>query len=178
MGEPWWAQVITWLSSHPDAAEGDLNGTIEALASLRARSSRDAPFSLKGRTPSSLFGVVTSELDRLGAALADSFPLSGLRPLRGHVAEGWTFRELRCKVDLVEEAARMRHCAVHYAPMCAQGVTSVWSARSATSQLTIEVVRSAGCVAQVRGFANRLPNADEARVVQSWARQNHLVWSS
>lgn len=177
-GEPWWAQVITWLSAHPDAAEGDLWGTIEALASLRARSSREAPFSLKGRTPASLFGVVTAELERLGALSGETFPLSGLRPLRGRGWEGWTFRELRSKLDLVEEAGRMRHCAVHYAPMCAQGVTSVWSARASTSQLTIEIVRPAGCVAQVRGFANRLPTADETRVVQAWARQNHLAWSA
>lgn len=177
-GEPWWAQVITWLSAHPDAAEGDLNGTIEGLASLRARSSREAPFTLKGRTPASLFGVVTTELERLGAVAADTFPMSGLRPLRGRGAEGWTFQELRNKLDLVEEAARMHHCATHYAPMCAQGVTSIWSARAASSQLTIEVVRPAGCVAQVRGFANRLPTADETRVVQAWARQNHLYWSA
>jgi hypothetical protein len=42
--------------------------------------------------------------------------------------------------------------------------------------VTVEVVRAASRVAQVRGNANRAPTEDEAAIVAAWAAQNGLVW--
>ena len=67
--------------------------------------------------------------------------------------------------------------------VCATGASSIWSlsretpARRCNRSLTIEVTRD-GRIVQCRGFANRLPYANEVTMVKRWAQANGLTWKA
>jgi hypothetical protein len=176
LGEPWWSTVLHWFARHPEAADADLDDTFTALRSLRARSK--GTFTLKGRTPASLAARVADELAWISATRHNAFPMSGFLSQRVRVeGEVWTITELTTPAALTEETQALKHCAERYIEMCATGVTSLWSVRRAGHRrATIEVVRAAARVAQVRGSCNRPPDAEEAEVVRRWAARNGLSW--
>lgn len=174
LGEPWWATVIAWMARNPGSAEGDVSRTLSALRSLRARSSPELPFTLTGRTRLSVKRLVEEETWRLINLEAEAFPTSGLR---GLVLDDWEVVELGTAVALAEEGAALHHCAGLYTRLCTEGVTTLWSVRQGGERrVTVEVVRAASRVAQVRGDANRAPTEEEAAIVTAWAAQNGLVW--
>lgn len=76
--------------------------------------------------------------------------------------------------ELVAEGRAMHHCVWSYAQKCIAGQASIWSLRRrmpgrVDRLLTIELDRQNRAV-QVRGFANRLANADEKQVIGRWAK--------
>lgn len=174
LGESWWATVIAWMARHPGSAEGDVAGTLSALRSLRARSSPDQPFSLAGRTRLSVKRLVQEETWWLTNLEVQAFPTSGLR---GLVEGAWEVVELGTALALAEEGLALHHCAGLYIRLCSEGVTALWSVRrGGERRVTVEVVRAASRVAQVRGDANRAPDEEEAAIVAAWAALNGLVW--
>lgn len=82
--------------------------------------------------------------------------------------------ELLDTTALNEESRRMRHCVSSYAKRCARGVSSIWSLRLqrndwSQSLVTVEVLRHANKIIQVRGHANRRATPHESRLVHRWA---------
>lgn len=88
--------------------------------------------------------------------------------------------QLRTATDLVAESAAMRHCVSSYAHKCANGQASIWSLRrrgTAGGQerlLTIELDTQKRAV-QIRGFANRLANAEERALLVRWAKARDVT---
>lgn len=87
--------------------------------------------------------------------------------------------QLRTAAELVAETRIMRHCVAGYATKCIAGHTSIWSLRrrwaGATERLlTIELDRSNVAI-QVRGFSNRLANAEERKILERWAKARSIA---
>jgi hypothetical protein len=98
-------------------------------------------------------------------------------PAHGRI---WTIAELLTGRALVAEGHAMRHCVATYAGRCLRRATSIWSMKVKNRSgrhrvLTIEVNLATGTVCQVRGRRNRLPRADERKVVERWAAQEGMV---
>lgn len=82
--------------------------------------------------------------------------------------------QLKTAAELVAESRAMHHCVWSYAGKCIAGNASIWSVRRqapgrSDRLLTVEVDRQNRAV-QIRGFANRLANADEQAVLARWAK--------
>jgi hypothetical protein len=93
--------------------------------------------------------------------------------------EHFAIRQLRTAEELVAESRAMRHCVSAYATKCIAGYASIWTLRRSVSGkserlLTIELDRQNRAV-QVRGFANRLAFAGEARVLARWAKARGIA---
>jgi PcfJ-like protein len=93
----------------------------------------------------------------------------------------WRFRQIKTGNDLFREGQRMRHCVVTYKHACQQGAASIWSLTcefplgQVNKGVTLEV-RADGTIVQCRGFANRLPYANEVAMVKRWADDHGLTW--
>jgi hypothetical protein len=93
----------------------------------------------------------------------------------------WRFRQIKTGNDLFREGQRMRHCVASYKGGCLQGLISIWSLTcefplgQVNKGVTLEV-QADGPIVQCRGFANRLPYANEVAMVKRWADDNGLVW--
>lgn len=82
--------------------------------------------------------------------------------------------QLNTATELVAESSAMRHCVSGYANACIMGRCSIWSLRRRAAGrmerlLTIELDLGNRAV-QVRGFANRLAEPDERKVLDRWAK--------
>ena len=85
--------------------------------------------------------------------------------------------------QLFQEGLRMHHCVVTYKDDCVSGECSIWSLTSEypigrrNRGVTIEL-RNDGRIVQCRGFANRLPYANEVAICRRWAEDNGLTWKA
>jgi len=82
--------------------------------------------------------------------------------------------QLRTAADLVVDTRAMHHCVASYAARCIAGQATIWSLRrraegNTERLLTIELDRHHRAI-QVRGFANRMPRAEERRLLERWAK--------
>jgi PcfJ-like protein len=87
--------------------------------------------------------------------------------------------QLRTAADLVAETSAMRHCVSSYANKCIAGHASIWSLRhrmggQTDRLLTIELDGQRRAI-QVRGFANRLAQSDERKILERWAKARGIV---
>ena len=93
----------------------------------------------------------------------------------------WRFKQIKTGNDLYREGQRMRHCVGSYKTWCERGEVSIWSLTcefpfgNIARCVTIEV-RKDGDIVQCRGYANRLPYANEVSMVKRWAREFGLTW--
>jgi hypothetical protein len=113
-----------------------------------------------------------------GSPLADWEWVPSAKDARAK-GERFVVRQLKQADDLVMESRAMRHCVSTYAGKCIAGHASIWSLRRCTKDriarlLTIEVDQQSRAV-QVRGFANRLAQADERNVLERWARARRIA---
>jgi hypothetical protein len=113
-----------------------------------------------------------------GSPLADWEWVPSAKDARAK-GERFVVRQLKQAEDLVMESRAMRHCVSTYAGKCIAGHASIWSLRRCTKDridrlLTIEVDQQSRAV-QVRGFANRLAQADERNVLERWARARRIA---
>ncbi len=86
---------------------------------------------------------------------------------------------LRSGADLVAETRAMRHCVASYATKCIAGHATIWSLRrrvSGTTErlLTIELDAQNRAV-QVRGFANRIADGKELKILERWGKARGVV---
>jgi PcfJ-like protein len=95
----------------------------------------------------------------------------------------WRFRQIKTGNDLFAEGRRMHHCVVTYKSACISGHISIWSLTcefplgQLNRSVTLEV-RQDGAIVQCRGFANRLPHANEVAMVRRWANDHGLTWKA
>jgi len=88
----------------------------------------------------------------------------------------WTVTQITSGDDLLKEGQAMHHCVSAYKSRCMSGSIAIFSMKSRSPiqplkrHLTIEVRVIQGMVMQTRGFANRLPTAQERNVLRRWAR--------
>jgi hypothetical protein len=94
----------------------------------------------------------------------------------------WNFNQILDAQSLAKEGNQMRHCVYSYKDRCIRGDCSIWSLTSTDSyghskrRLTIELNRE-GRIVQVRGLANRSPHAEEYKMIETWSKQNHFIYS-
>ena len=96
----------------------------------------------------------------------------------------WRFRQIKTGNELFREGQRMHHCVaelqvrVHAGPDLdlVAGLANFRSARH-NRGVTLEVTKD-GRIVQCRGFANRLPHANEVTMVKRWANEHDLTWAS
>jgi len=165
---------------------------------LADRHARDARWSLKGRTLTSLTRLSrewhrdVAAVARIEAARRRLVRNAGAAPepsrWAGASIANWSWQpsgkeraretysviQLASAEDLVAESRAMHHCVWTYAGKCISGHASIWSLRrngpgGADRLLTIELDRRLKAV-QVRGFGNRLARADEKNVLERWAK--------
>jgi hypothetical protein len=156
---------------------------------LRAAKTEDTNFSLKGRS----LGSLRRRMDEWHRALRKQRAICGGAwpgcplPDVDYQTGGeqkraiWRFHQIRTGNDLFREGQRMRHCVASYKQACLAGTISIWSLTCefplgvTNKGVTLEV-RACGTIVQCRGFANRLPYANEAAMVKRWADDHGLTW--
>ncbi|HLH88605.1 MAG TPA: PcfJ domain-containing protein [Xanthobacteraceae bacterium] len=182
-----WKEVARFFARNPLAGDG-----MDDLADFLFTAKRDDPaFTLKGRT----LAVLRRRMDEwhralrrkqavgggawTGSPLPDVDYESGSRDKRAI----WRIRQIRTGKELFAEGMRMHHCVAGYKPQCMSGDISIWSMTCEFpigrmhKGVTMEVTRE-GRIVQCRGFANRLPQANEVATVKRWAGDHGMTWAS
>ncbi|MCC6779389.1 MAG: PcfJ domain-containing protein [Hyphomicrobiales bacterium] len=187
VASPFWREAARFFSRNPiSIAEMD-----EMIDYLRGAREQDPGFALKGRTLTSLRRRMLEWHRELrvqqivcgghweGRALSDVDYETGLE----HRRAVWRFRQIKTGNDLFREGQRMHHCVASYKWRCQAGQISIWSLTCEyplghlNKGVTLEV-RTDGAIVQCRGFANRLPHANEVTMVKRWAQEHGLRWEA
>lgn len=181
-----WLEFFSWLTRNVAVDAVELADIGCALIDV------ELPFSLHGRTHSSLLRFARDELKnrRLRAegrlsvgALAPSGIEGGRYVLKRETdgARLFVIEAIEDGAALVEEGIAMRHCVGTYGQNAKAGGTAIFSLRvsqfggAARRALTIEVDPKQRCIAQVRGKANRLLDDDERAVLLAWMAERELT---
>jgi hypothetical protein len=182
-----WREAARFFARNPTTIE-EMNDLIDFIAAARAE---DENFALKGRT----LPALRRRMDEWHRALQKQHAICGGawpgRPLpdveyrAGSDAKKaiWRFRQIKTGDELFREGQRMHHCVAGYKQFCMSGDVSIWSLACeyplghVNKGVTIEL-RKDGAIVQCRGFANRLPYANEVAMVKRWAREHGLSWQS
>ena len=182
-----WKEVARFFAHYPLPTH-EIDDLVDFILTTKRE---NQAFTLKGLTLASLKRRVDDWHDALrrnyavcGGAWAGSL-LPDVDYAIGEDANRaiWRVRQIRTGNDLFEEGRRMHHCVTTYKGACMDGVCSIWSLTSefpigrVNRGVTIEL-RKDGRIVQCRGFANRLPYANEVTMVKRWAREHGLVWAS
>jgi PcfJ-like protein len=178
-----WKEVAHFFAHNPTSVL-EMNDLTDFVQIARRE---DPDFSMKGRSLPALRRRMQEwhrELREIacggrwsGRRLPDTSYLAG----SDHEPLIWHFRQIKTGEELAREGRRLAHCVVTYKDLCVAGHVSIWSVTCEDAlgqidyRLTIEL-RSDGCIAQCRGFANRLPSDEEAAVVWRWANEFGLIW--
>ena len=182
-----WKETARYFARNPTSI-AELNDLIDFL---RAAREADENYSLKGR------GLVTlrrrmaqwhRELRSRAMVCGGNWeghavPDGEYQTGNEHNRAIWRFRQIKTGNDLFKEGQRMHHCVVTYKSRCMTGDISIWSLScefpvgKLNRGVTLEV-RNDGTIVQCRGFANRLPYANEVSVVKRWANDHGLRWQA
>jgi len=187
MGFPFWREVARYFAHNPISIP-EMNDLIDFLQAAREE---DESFSLSGRSLDALRRRM-AEWHRMlrrreivcggtweGHALPDAEYAAGSEDRRAI----WRFRQIKTGNDLFKEGQRMHHCVVSYKFRCMSAAISIWSLTceypigKLNRGVTLEL-RDDGTIVQCRGFANRLPYANEVTVVKRWAAEHGLTWKA
>ena len=183
----WLKEVARFFARNPVPLY-EINDLVDYL---RMAKTEDANFSLKGRTLQTL----QRRKDEWHRALRKSNVIGGGawpgRPIPDVDYEAgsenkkarWHFRQIKTGNELFREGQRMHHCVASYKGLCLEGEISIWSLTCEfplghiNRGITMEV-RKSGIIVQCRGFANRLPYANEVAMVKRWALDHGLRWAA
>ena len=78
--------------------------------------------------------------------------------------------------ELDVEGRTLNHCVATYTPFCLSGQSSIWSVSRTDSfgkvdrLLTLQVHNATKEIIQARGGNNRLPTAEELRILAAWTQ--------
>ncbi len=191
-----WRTVILFFVNHAEMDVGLVTPIIdfvqsnkfagEEILTAHGTGHRRAPwpdFSIKGRTPASIWRLVREwNADMTARRTRDfSWPASNIPGFRfveySNAEDGsreWTIRELASSAELYLEGRALRHCVHIYAPRCRRGETTIWSLRlRADGQekriATIEVNPRQGEIIQTRAKANSCAGPRAQEIVRQWA---------
>jgi hypothetical protein len=183
----WWKEVARFFARNPTTIHeiGDL------VDFLFVAKQEDAAFTLKGRTLATLrrrmedWHRALRKSQSIGGGAWAGSPLPDVEYPTGkdHHRAIWRFRQIKTGNELFREGQRMHHCVASYKFACLQGYVSIWSLTSEfpighhNRGVTMEVTMD-GRIVQCRGFANRLPYANEVTMVKHWAAEHRLTWAS
>jgi hypothetical protein len=181
---PFWKDVARYFACNPIAIP-EMNDLIDFF---QAAKEEDEEFSLKGRSLAVLrrrmaeWHHTLRRRDIVCGGSWEGHPLPDIEYETGgeHRRAIWRFKQIKTGNDLFKEGQRMHHCVVTYKARCMNGHTSIWSLNcefpigNINRGVTIEVQDNA--IVQCRGFANRLPYANEVSMVKLWAAGNGLTW--
>ena len=140
--------------------------------------------SMKGRSPSSLLRAVETwhrEMYARRKPILGDWRRSGIPSFRHEVidetgAASYGINELLMSWELDEEGRTLNHCVGAYAPFCLSGQSSIWSLSRTDSSgrverlLTLQVQNATKEIIQARGWNNRLPTAEELRILAAWTQ--------
>ncbi|HEY4221040.1 MAG TPA: PcfJ domain-containing protein [Myxococcota bacterium] len=169
-------RFIAFLAREPEAPRH-----IDVLMPLVRQKQRvDVDFAFAGRTLASLLELVARDVPRYQtpAHLLGPLPDSGIAV--GSFRE-FTVRALESGLALQTEGVRMSHCVATYAERASKRTSALFVAEpvDASDQgLTIEVALATRAIVQVRGYANRAPQAHELDALRAWAAAAHLSLSA
>lgn len=178
--DPFWRDVIRFFAANSTTKE-KLNDLIDYIANAKHT---DTSFSLKGRTLTSLSNLMEvwhrelRLIKKIGHHKWDGLAL----PDWGYIKDKdyWSISQILDGKKLAKEGAEMHHCVYSYRYQCAKGRIGIFSlvvkrehSKEEKRALTIEVTEDA-VVVQVRGFANRVANAEENFILKKWCGENNL----
>jgi hypothetical protein len=184
---PFWRDVARYFARNPVSIP-EMNDLIDFL---QAAYEEDRDLSLTGRSLDGLRRRMTEwhrtlrRREIVCGGAWDGHPLPDVDYEAGSEDRRaiWRFRQIKTGNDLFKEGQRMHHCVVSYKFRCLSGDLSIWSLTceypigKLNRGVTLEL-RSDGGIAQCRGFANRLPYANEVTVVKRWAAEHGLTWKA
>ncbi len=195
-----WVTVIRWLIDHSEVGVVHHGPIIDFLHDQKYVPSVIDPLihlpgqpelvplqpnlSMKGRSPSSLLRAVETwhrEMYARREPIVGDWRRSGIRSFCHEVideagAASYRITERLMTWELDEEGRTLNHCVGAYAPFCLTGHSSIWSlARTDASGrverlLTLQVQNATKEIIQARGWNNRLPTADELRIMAAWTQ--------
>ena len=198
--DDFWVTVIRWLIDHPEVEVAHLGpiidflddqkfvpSVINALVHLPGQPELVPPqpnLSMKGRSPSSLLRAVETWHRQMYARrtpILGDWRRSGIPSFCHEVideagAASYRIRELLMTWELDEEGQTLNHCVGAYAPFCLNGQSSIWSLSCTYSSgkverlLTVQVQNGTKEIIQARGGNNRLPTAEEFRILAAWTQ--------
>lgn len=174
-----WKDTARWFMTHRTSVR-EMNDLLDYIGNRHAA---NAEWHLKDMTLNNLIKHMHTwhrELHRVstmsplytkweGVDVHDSTIERGL----GRKRVRWKFHQITTGQELAEEGNKQRHCVSSYGARCAGGECSIWSLtqwdiyNSGIHSLTIEVRDKT--VVQAKGYANRLPKAEEMSVLREWA---------
>ena len=146
-------------------------------------------FTMKGRTPAALIRDVNEWHRQTRFAQAykhlpqtwDFVNISNFEHIVGTGEKSliFTIRQLNKQRQLFAEGSAMNHCVASYIGKCARGDCSIWSmemhaVRNAASRLLTIEINSNKTIVQARGKFNRLPTAEEIKLLRIWMWQAGL----
>lgn len=176
-GEVFWHGVLAWIVARPALgalAAPELDRVLAWIeAEVREAAVASKSWSLKGRTPDSVFRETDAWWALQAPAMHEAFPDSGLVPV---VSTGWSWHPLRTPAEVRIEATVMRNCAAHYVGLLRRGKVALWSLRRGRRQhATVEVALGAGRVVQAKGRLNAPIDAEGRSRLGEWAAHNRLT---
>jgi len=97
----------------------------------------------------------------------------------GRELPSWAIVELLTADDLSDEGAALHHCVGGYVAQTASGDSAIFSLRRRAEgimrpSVTIEVWPAQRRIVQARGQQNAQPNADDQRLIETWAKTQGL----
>lgn len=150
---------------------------------IHQRYTANAAYSLRNRTPNSVsvaidmwHNNITKTSSRKLMDLKWDEPKTNLVYING---EEYIFDLITNARDLKKESQAMRHCVFSYLDSCANGQTSIWSAKkwnkaNFAHYLTIEVVNKE--IVQVSRISNIRPTKQDRAIVRQWAEQRAFFY--
>jgi hypothetical protein len=173
--DEFWRDAVRFFAAHPIPIN-EINDLIDYIVEAKRR---NADFTLKGRSLVSLTNLMKvwhRELrlvKQIGHHKWDGIALDNWKH-ETKDGDVWEFTQILNGKKLAEEGSEMHHCVYSYRYSCTTGRIGIFSltvfrkgAKEAKRALTIEVNEDAEVV-QVRGFANRLANEEERRILRQW----------
>ena len=161
---------------------------VETVDGMVMREPAQPHFSLKGRTPRSLFRLMDEWHRGLGLMTGGlCWQASSLRPMAVEIPRSersappvlWEFTELTNSAQLRAEGAALHHCVASYSLGCWRGGSRIWSLRlrrdsNVRSVITIQVDPKQNAIVQARGFRNRRPSGTALQLLYTWAARENL----
>jgi len=183
----WWKEVARFFARNPVPLH-EMNDLIDYL---RVAKTEDTGFSLKGRSLKALqrrkeeWHRALRKSNEIGGGVWAGRAIPDVEYETGgeNTKAIWRFRQIKTGNELFREGQRMHHCVGAYKGFCMEGKISIWSLSCefplgrVNRGVTMEVGKD-GAIVQCRGFANRLPYANEVSVVKRWARDYGLHWDA
>lgn len=186
-GSPFWPEVARYFARKPvSVAEMD-----ELIDFFRAAREEDESFLLRGRSLDGLrrrmagWHRMLRRRETVCGGMWEGHPLPDIDLEAGSEDRRaiWRLRQIKTGNGLFKEGERMHHCVASYKQGCMSADISIWSLTceypigKLNLGVTIEL-RNDGAIVQCRGFANRLPYANEMMVVKRWAAEYGLTWKA